>query len=262
MSVTRPPRPRAPKLFGGDSMSRVELLVVVTAGILAACVTAHADTVTLGALKDNTLYESPEGALSNGAGQYFFAGETGNTTGGKHRRGLVAFDVGGIPATATITGVSLTLHMSRTVSGPQNIRLHRVLADWGEGTSDAGRGEGGGTTPTTKDATWVHRFFTTETWSSPGGDFDPTPSATLSVNQQGDYTWSGSGLVADVQSWVNGTAANFGWILVGNEVSITTAKRFDSRENTNAAFRPRLVINYTGSPIEAWTWSVIKRLYR
>ena len=43
--------------------------------------------VTLQAAKDNTLYESETGALSNGSGQNFF---TGKTNGGNIRRGLVA----------------------------------------------------------------------------------------------------------------------------------------------------------------------------
>jgi hypothetical protein len=71
-----------------------------------------------------------------------------------------------------------------------------------------------------------------------------------------------AGLVADVQAWVNGTAPNFGWILLGNETPIATAKRFDSSENSNTSFRPRLVVEYMGTAVEAHTWSVIKRLYR
>jgi hypothetical protein len=33
-------------------------------------------TITLGASKDNTLYQSTTGNISNGAGSYFIAGET------------------------------------------------------------------------------------------------------------------------------------------------------------------------------------------
>ncbi len=237
---------------------RVDRLLIAWACTVAAVAPAGADTVELGPSKDNTIYENT--ALSNGAGQHFFAGRTSITT-QRIRRGLIAFDVSSIPAGATVQSATLTLHMSRTRSGPSNIVLHRVLADWGEGTSFAGSGEGGGGTVTANDATWTFRFFNTAQWSTPGGDFNSSASATTSVNQAGDYTWTGSGLVADVQAWVNGTA-NFGWILRGNEVSIQTTKRFDSRQNATLAFRPRLVVVFMPLPVEATTWSQVKALFR
>ena len=240
---------------------RVDRLLLAWACTLAVVAPAGADTVTLFASKDNTIYENT--ALSNGAGQHFFAGRTTTTQPANQRirRGLIAFDVSSIPAGATVQSASLTLHMSRTKSGPSNITMHRVLADWGEGTSVAGSGEGGGGTATTNDATWSFRFFNTTQWSTPGGDFNSTASATTSVNTIGDYTWTGSGLVADVQAWVNGTA-NFGWMLRGNEVSILTTKRFDSRQVVTASFRPRLVVVFMPLPVEATTWSQVKALFR
>jgi hypothetical protein len=50
-------------------------------------------------------------------------------------------------------------------------------------------------------------------------------------------------LTADVQSWFNTPASNFGWVIVGAEGSGGgTAKRFDTRENANP---PVLTISYT-----------------
>lgn len=246
-------------------MHRIASIAVVMAAwasLHVPCV--NAEMVTLFAVKDNTLYQNATGQLSNGSGLHFFAGKTTTTVPSDQRirRGLIAFDVSSIPAGSTITSVTLTLHMSRTISGPQNIQMRRVLADWGEGSSGAGRGEGGGAPSTTNDATWVHRFFNTANWTTPGGDFSATVSATTSVNQIGNYTWSGAGLVADVQAWVNGTASNFGWILLGNETPIATAKRFDSSEHSTIGFRPSLAVEYMATAVEAHTWSVIKRLYR
>ena len=248
-------------------MRRFALLGVMAAWAALHVPAVNADTATLSAVKDNTLYQNATGQLSNGSGMHFFAGRTTTQIPADQRvrRGLIAFDVSSIPAGATITSVTLTLHMSRTNSGASNIQMRRVLADWGEGTSAAGRGEGGGAPSTTNDATWVHRFFPSSVarWNTPGGDFSTTVSATTSVGAtETFYTWSGAGLVADVQAWVNGTSSNFGWILLGNEVSIGTAKRFDSSENSTVAFRPSLVIQYTPTAIEAHTWSVVKNLYR
>lgn len=206
------------------------------------------EVAVLGAAKDNTLYESATGAISNGAGEYFFAG---TTLPGDIRRAVIAFDVAGnLPAGSTINSVTLTLNMSRTVSGSQTVALHRLLADWGEGSSNAPGAEGEGAPSALNDATWIHTFFNTLLWSDPGGSFTPTASASLAVGTVGSYTWgSTSQMVADVQAWLDSPAANFGWILVGNESANQTAKRFDSRQNPSTASHPVLSINYT-PPVE------------
>jgi hypothetical protein len=202
-------------------------------------------SVSIPAGKDNTLYESSTGALSNGIGQYFFVGNTGA---GLRRRGLIFFDIANnIPAGAVINSVTLRLNVSQTVTGARLIGLYRVLADWGEGTSNStARGGGEGTEPTPDDATWIHRFYSTTLWTTPGGDFAATASATQTVSSFGFYTWgSTSGMVNDVQNWLNSPSNNFGWLLLGDESTSTTTKRFDTRENTNPASRPLLTVNYT-----------------
>ena len=151
---------------------------------------AAAQVVELGALKDNTLYEDFDGNVSNGAGIHFF---TGATLFGEPRRGVIAFDVAAaVPPGATIGAVTLTLHMSKThpFAGPQDVLLHRILADWGEGTSDAVMEEGQGAEAEDGDATWVHTFYETEFWVSTGGDFDRSPSGETVVDDIAFYTWS------------------------------------------------------------------------
>src|SRR6266496_6713880 len=159
--------------------------------------------------KDNTLYEfdPEEGDHSNGAGFHFFAGENGM---GELRRGVLAVDVAGtIPAGSTITAVSLSMNMSMTPAGAITVELHKLLADWGEGTSHAPMGEGDGAPATPNDATWRHRFFDTIFWTTQGGDFPATVSASQSVGGIGQYTWNSAQMVADVQSWLNNPASNF-----------------------------------------------------
>jgi hypothetical protein len=203
-------------------------------------------TVVLGPCKDNTLYESPDGLLSNGAGAHFFAG---TNAAGWARRGLLAFDVAdSVPAGSTITGATLRLNVSRSTpgSGASRVSLYRVLADWGEGTSAAAGQEGEGAPATPGDATWVHRFFDTDLWSTPGGDFAESPRASTSVGGLGPYTWgSSSKTVEDVQAWLDDPANNFGWEVLGDESAPRMAKRFDTRENPTEANRPTLTIDYT-----------------
>jgi hypothetical protein len=209
-----------------------------------------ADEITLTAAKDNTIFESATGGLSNGAGQYLFAGRSGQSS-GSIRRALLAFDLSGIPADAAVTAVRLTMNMSKTAAGATTVSLHRVLVDWGEGSSNAtNRGGGQGTASTSGDATWIHTIFADGTWTSPGGDFVPTASSSAAVGSNGSYTWpSTAQLVADLQAWISGTESNFGWIVIGDEAAQRTAKRFDSRDHATASARPQLVVEFTSSAV-------------
>ena len=205
-------------------------------------------TVNLVSTADNTLYESQTGSLSNGAGQHMFAGKTDQNQNAL-RRAILRFDIADtIPAGATISSVTLTLNMSRSISGAENVALHRLNADWGEGTSVASGQEGAGASSTTNDATWIHTFWNTQQWDTAGGDYNSTATATTSVGGNGFYTWTGSQLVADVQDMLDNPGSDFGWILIGNESTNTTAKRFDTKENTTPGNRPQLEITYTPAP--------------
>ncbi len=209
-------------------------------------VAAGAESVTIEASRDNTLYETgdaPGDQLSNGSGDSLFAGLT---NAGSARRALVYFDVASaLPDGATIVGAEVTLTVTRTTSGTQPTRIHRVLSDWGEEGSDAPQNEGGGTSPEPGDATWMYAFFGTEQWDSPGGDFAPDPSAEASASGDGGVAWTSDGLAADVQAWLDDPGSNFGWIVVGDESGGSSTKRFGSRENGSAGARPTLTVHYT-----------------
>ena len=208
------------------------LLATALVGIIPSL--ASAQLANINPIKDNTLYQyiPADGDRSNALGNHFFAGETGM---GELRRGVLAFDIAGnVPAGSTILGVTLSLNMSRTGSAtPRTVELHRILADWGEGTSVAPGEEGTGAPATTNDATWRHRFFDTIFWTTEGGDFSATVSASQSVGTVGVYTWSSSQMRADVQSWLDDPAGNFGWLVLGDESEIESAKRFDTRESAS-----------------------------
>ena len=217
-----------------------QLLLFVVPCMLA--VPGMAQEVVIDASRDNTLYENPMGLFSNGSGSKIFAGSTPSNG---IRRALIAFDVAGsVPAGSVILSVELTLSMDRTIAGPEDITLHPVTTDWGEGASDASGEEGGGALAQPGDATWIHTFFDTDFWTTEGGDFDATASATQTVAGLGDYVWGSTpAMVADVQSWLDDPTGNHGWILIGNELGIATTKRFESRESGNG---PELRIVYDG----------------
>ncbi len=230
---------KASNLAGPSASAIVVAFVLI---VLGGGTTASGDQLTVGASKDNTLYENATGSLSNGAGNAFFAGTTDN---GLIRRAVIDFDLSAIPAGSTVSSATLTLYMSRTRTQAENVALYRALADWGEGTSHASGEEGSGAAATTGDATWLHRFYPNTFWSVAGGDFVASPSATASVGNTAFYSWSSAGMTADVQAWVDSPASNFGWIIRGNEVNIKSSKRFESRQSATSTQRPVLTVVYT-----------------
>jgi hypothetical protein len=228
---------------------------------------AWSATATLLASRDNTIFQNPPNN-SAGGGAGIFAGTNGA---GSPRRGLLEFDVAAsVPAGAIITGAELRMHLGNAPNNnPQTISLHRLTADWGEGTAGSatpGVGGGGmGFAAGPGDATWNQRFFGSTAWSNPGatGDFTPVASGSAIVAGPVEtaFTWlSTAALVADVQGWLDNAATNFGWALVnGNEASAGTVKAFYSRSATQNAsggsldpsFRPTLTITYIPEPSTA-----------
>jgi hypothetical protein len=232
---------------------------------------AAAAQVSLQATRDNSMYAEAPGN-SNGRGDHFITGKTGGNTG--LRRALVAFDLAAIPANSRIDRVALELRFQGTTNmenDPRLVSLHRVLSNWGEGTSDSGpggsSGAGNGAVATTNDTTWRHRFFNTETWSSydpavagsGGGDFASQSSGDATVGIVPDVlvTWEALrlnnapavGMIADVEHWLSNPSSNFGWLLkLADESPLRTARRFYSKDAANAAFHPRLVVDYTVVP--------------
>ena len=212
-------------------------------GAISKIVAAQVSTALLYPSKDNTIY-SDFPTNSNALGSLY----SGNNANGNPRRALLAFDIAGnLPAGALVTSASLTLHLSSSANGtnPSSMSLCRLSQDWGEGTSN---GIGSGAAATTGDATWTARLYdaTNPTLWTPaaGGTYSAAASATATVGPAtGYYSWASVQLAADVQGWQNAPSANFGWILLGDEVATSTARVFDSREAA-AAQRPVLQIGY------------------
>ncbi len=220
--------------------------VAVLAG--ATCL-AHADVSQFTSSKDNTLFESATGGLSNGGGSSFFVGVT---NAGELRRGLVQFDLSAtVPTGATINGASLRITQDRQgPGGPSQLNVHRVIASWGEGTST---GTGGGGFATIGDATWTHRFHDTVLWTTPGGDFESTVLASLTPGGSGNQSFSSTPrLVSAVQGWTTSPANNFGFIIKEAAVNIGSAARFYTRESVDPATRPMLSVDFT-RPVSSWS---------
>jgi glucose/arabinose dehydrogenase len=198
-------------------------------------------TVVLEPSKDNSIFsELPNNA--SGAGVSLFAGKTIVPS---FRRALIAFDLSSIPTDAIVSAAEVVVQISFGQGSNDPMKLHRLNESWGEGTSNSGAQGGQGVAAAAGDATWNSRFHNTTPWTTPGGTFEATASATAVGNTSGPITWASSGLIADVQGWIASPSANHGWIIVGNETGGQTAKRIDSREGTNPASRPKLSLTYS-----------------
>lgn len=234
-------------------------------GIFKVVAAPSVTTVNLTPVKDTSLYA--ENNNSNGVGPAIFTGfaaPQGNPTEGFPRRALLAFNVSSLPAGVTLTSAQLVLTLTQAASGApsQSFSLYPLTRSWVEGASNAGLPGGTGAYPEINDASWNFHTVTSNSpfptglaWTTPGGDFISTVSATATVGTSSGSTstWAGSRLVSDVYQWRRGSLANHGWILIGPE-TIQSGRRFSSREeNDSPSQRPRLSVSYTaGSPFETW----------
>lgn len=230
-------------------MSFLDRTIVMIALLVPSLATA--DVATFNPSKDNTLYETTDGSLSNGKGDVLVVGKTFRGFG--VRRALLQFDLSSIPAGSTVNSASLTMNLSRSAGpgGGISVGAYHVMASWGEGTSVANSSAGGaGTASTAGDATWMHRSYPGTEWNSPGGDFSGSAFTSTAIGTpEGLKTFpSTSAFVAEVQAWVNNPAGNFGLMMIGDEAVEGGAQRFDSRENAIPSARPLLSVDYTPVP--------------
>lgn len=247
--------------------------VVACAGVLALAAGARANVVTIGASQDVTLFGATSTNNNNSSGPGMFVGSDGTSP----KRGIIQFDVAsaGIPAGATITGVTMTLYLGMWAGssgtntggdiGSRIIRLYDVTTGWSPSTNFTTNkpgpgfgGTGGGATPNTGEATWNFAHFNTTPWITPGGDFVSTESADTSVdnNLNSPYTWSSAQMAADVQAWLANPSSNHGWLLKNDEEgAVKSFRAFYTAEGaveqeaangqTTPVFAPSLTITFT-----------------
>jgi len=205
-------------------------------------------------VKDSTMY-SASGDLSNGAGKSLWSGRSSNAS---FKRSALRFNTFSIPSGATITSAVLRLQVDRMPFGqpsPTQVDLHRLLKNWGEEATDAANSpeclpfcdEGGrGVQAFTNDMTSTHSFYPSSLWDTAGGDFAASSATAQVPMPNAGVEWSSAGMVADIQAWVDGTAVNYGWLLVGDEggPNITARRYVSSDSTTNASHFPKLIVGY------------------
>ena len=235
-------------------MKRCALVLALVSSTLPL---AGEEMVTLEPIADASIFEE---FTTNASGKDPVL-YVGMTQFGDARRALLKFDLSSIPADAQVKSASLTFHIDRSRGANDLHGLHRATMQWSEGPAvspDPGAG-GMGVSAASGDVTWSHAIFSGQTWSATGGDFETLPSATAAFGAEGTTALlTGAGLVADVQAFIEDSAMNHGWVLLGNEAGNFNARRLTSREAATPSLRPALAITYTISPQQdpTDTWAI------
>jgi len=222
------------------------LLCVAAAAMLAGPNFALAEVADLTVAAD-TFINSGRPNNNAGATGWFSVGRDGI---GGVRRGLFRFDLSSIPTGSAINSAQVQLTVTRVPGrspADSTFDLFRLQADWNEGN----KGGNNGAVASTGEATWNERMRSTASWITPGAMDDAvaisSASAFVDDTRNASYTWSGAGLVEDVQFWVDNPSQNFGWLMRSRaENSSRSVRGFAARQS--GANTGTLVVNYTPPP--------------
>lgn len=154
---------------------------------------------------------------------------------GDHTHAVVRFDLSSITGPVTVTSVTVGIYLNSDGGGTHAVDLRRLLRNWVEG-----------------QLTW-NIYATASNWTtagalSDGNDRVGTASGQIAsiaaTTQYYTVVQTSGGLVDDVQGWINGTFANYGWHLSRNGTgNDNTSKTFTSDDGTNGQ-RPYLTVVY------------------
>jgi hypothetical protein len=238
------------------------LLLFASIGCIVSCSKDDPDPVvkalTLSATKDASIFNADGSYNENGSGgsdimRVGYSDEYGYIV-----RSLVAFDVSSIPKNVKIISASLVFTIGKSGNNVKSVFVHKLTQNWTEGASlvegcdyaDSYCREPGASVGEGNDVTWLHTQYSTAEWTTSGGTFASTPSA--SVPNGGMGTFSSQGLVDDVKAWMSAPDSNFGWILKVDEDAIDGSGGEQIRYLTKdaaangaaASTKPSLVIVY------------------
>ena len=218
---------------------------------------AYSASMDFNPAKDTSIHEGFTGN-GNGASDCIYTGQTGSNAGNTVIRSLVQFDLSSISPGTIVTDATLDVDIFGAGGGGPStpVTLHRLTSDWGEGTSNGGCfGGGDGAGASAGDATWVNAFHPGTAWSSAGGDFNATASATTSIAGGGNPSWNSADLTRDVQFWIDNPSSNFGWIIIGDEGTSQSTKKISSKSSGDP---PNLNVMTQDAPAGNGTITVIK----
>lgn len=175
-----------------------------------------------------------------------------------HNRAVVKFDESQIQqAVGNSQNYTATLQFTISDNGNnwgtsgRTIELHRLLQNWAEGNgfidsnSPANRGTGSGITwncaTDSNIANQNNDCTGTTAWNMDNSSLWPfasavTASTNIINNQTGTISFN---ITSDVQSFLNGTNQNYGWLIKKTDEGANGKIQFGSKESSNS---PKLII--------------------
>ncbi|MEQ1529598.1 MAG: DNRLRE domain-containing protein [Methylococcales bacterium] len=146
----------------------------------------------------------------------------GANSSGKKYKGLVKFSVSGIPSNATVTSAKLRLFVENASgTGSMNIGVYKIIANWNEST-----------------VTWSN-FSSSSNYNASQLAVAAAPLAYPTVAE-----WVLPNSL--INEWRDGVPTpNYGLALNYENLVSNVWADFGSKENSNTALKPQLVINYT-----------------
>ena len=176
-------------------------------------------------------------------------------------RTIIQYDLSQIPASASIQSANLKLYYyydqnMYVYHNSADAYIHQVSRSWVEGTGDCTYSNDGVTFGT---------YDGVNSWTTIGGDYYPTALDTVTFYKQ-DYKWMAFDVTSNVQSMVNGTTTNNGWIIKWYEdiypfFSYSQGALFYSSDyTTDVSKRPYLEISYSVSSLADYEYDSIGRV--
>jgi hypothetical protein len=143
-------------------------------------------------------------------------------------RTLLHFDLSSVPKDSTILSSRLALWFLWTGAGEstQNIQAYALKDD-----------------DFTSEVTW-NKFNGTTPWTTPGGDYLPTPSGEQTVKPSQAYEYIEWGIAPQVEQWVRDPTSNHGIMLKSHEETVSTFDTFEATDGPEGEPEPFIEVIY------------------
>jgi hypothetical protein len=143
-------------------------------------------------------------------------------------RTLLHFDLSSVPKDSTILSSRLALWFLWTGAGEstQNIQAYALKDDG-----------------FTSEVTW-NKFNGTTPWTTPGGDYLPTPSGEQTVKPSQAYEYIEWGIAPQVEQWVRDPTSNHGILLKSHEETLSTFDTFEATDGPEGEPEPYIEVIY------------------
>lgn len=224
-------------------------------------------TAFLTPVKDTVLYARTP-TLSNGDGQYLWAGSDYELIGGpiifahtwNRLNTLMSFDlVDTLPFNAIVSNADLEMSALQLLNNGGTVTLYEAapssaFGSWDEGDADALGSEFIGTTSTTSAANWNYRESSSNPWTTPGGDTIGPALDAIAISRTGEFSFSSPALTAAVQGMIDSQSDDDGFVLTGPRNTfffLDQGVRFASSTNGTRTSRPTLRVDYAAAEAHA-----------